>query len=89
VRPCADSREWVEDQFSQQLAGGRVDDPDLEVLDEQDGAGSGVGSADADVVRRLLCHSLTEPALSTRSRRTRSWVTGSVAGPGSAFGIAS
>jgi len=26
-----------------------VDDPDVEVLDEQDDGGSGVGSADADV----------------------------------------
>ena len=28
-----------------------VDDPDVEVLDEQDDAGSGVGSSDADVVQ--------------------------------------
>ena len=41
----------VEDQVAEELAGGGVDDPDLEVLDEQDDAGSGVGSADADVVQ--------------------------------------
>jgi hypothetical protein len=40
----------VEDQLAEQFAGGGVDDPDFEVLDEQDDAGPGVGSADADVV---------------------------------------
>ncbi|MGA8254434.1 MAG: hypothetical protein WBW75_07570 [Mycobacterium sp.] len=33
------------------LAGGGVDDADVEVLDEDWDAGAGVGSADADVVR--------------------------------------
>jgi hypothetical protein len=41
---------WVDDQLAQQFAGGRVDDADLEVLHEQQDRGSGVGSADADVV---------------------------------------
>ena len=41
----------VQGQFSQQFAGEGVDDPDLEVGDEEDDAGSGVGSADADVVQ--------------------------------------
>ena len=40
----------VEDEFSEEFAGGGVDDSDVEVLDEQDDVGSGVGSADADVV---------------------------------------
>ena len=31
-----------------------VDDADVEVLDEQDDAGSGVGSADADVVESAV-----------------------------------
>ena len=33
----------------QELAGGGVDDADVEVVDEQEDVGSGVGSADADV----------------------------------------
>jgi hypothetical protein len=40
----------VDDQLAQQLAGGRVDDADVEVVDEQQDGGSGVGSADTDVV---------------------------------------
>jgi hypothetical protein len=32
------------------LAGGGVDDADVQVLDEQDDVGSGVGPADADVI---------------------------------------
>ena len=44
----------VEGQFAQELAGGGVDDADLEVLDEQDDAGSGVGSPDADVVESAV-----------------------------------
>ena len=44
----------VEDQVAEEFAGGGVDDPDLEVLDEQDDAGSGVGSADADVVESAV-----------------------------------
>jgi hypothetical protein len=42
---------WVDDQVAQDLAGGGVDDGDVEVLDEQDDVGSGVGSADADVAK--------------------------------------
>src|SRR3954466_12499886 len=41
----------VEDEVAEQLAGGGVDDPDVQVLDEQQDVGSGVGSADADVVQ--------------------------------------
>jgi hypothetical protein len=40
---------WVDDEVAQELAGGGVDDPDVQVLDEQDDVGSGVGSPDADV----------------------------------------
>jgi hypothetical protein len=40
----------VNDQFAEQVAGGGVHDADVEVLDEQDDGGSGVGSPDADVV---------------------------------------
>ncbi len=41
----------VDEEFAQQFAGGGVDDADVEVLDEQDDVGSGVGSADADVMQ--------------------------------------
>jgi hypothetical protein len=41
---------WVEDEFSDELAGGGVDDADVQVLNEDQDAGSGVGSADADGV---------------------------------------
>ena len=40
----------VEGEAAEQFAGGGVDDAHVEVGDEQDDAGSGVGSADADVV---------------------------------------
>jgi hypothetical protein len=44
----------VDDQLAQEFAGGRVDDADVEVLDEQQDRGSGVGSADADVVKAAV-----------------------------------
>src|SRR5215470_6918891 len=40
----------VEGELAEEFAGGGVDDPDVQVLDEQQDVGSGVGSADADVV---------------------------------------
>ena len=40
---------WVDDQVAEDFSGGGVDDGDVEVLDEQDDVGSGLGSADADV----------------------------------------
>ena len=40
----------VEGEVAEQLAGGGVDDAGVEILDEQDDVGSGVGPADADVV---------------------------------------
>lgn len=41
---------WVEGEVSEELAGGGVDDADVEVVDESDDGLSGVGAADADVV---------------------------------------
>lgn len=41
----------VDGEFAQELAGGGVDDADVEVVDEQDDVGSGVGSTTADVVQ--------------------------------------
>ena len=40
----------VEGEFAEEFACGGVDDADVEVLDEHQDAGSGVGPADADVV---------------------------------------
>ena len=40
----------VEGQLAQEFAGAGVDDADVQVLDEEQDAGSGVGAADADVV---------------------------------------
>ena len=42
---------WVDFQLSEEFAGGGCDDSDVEVVDEQDDVGSGVGSADADVTQ--------------------------------------
>ena len=42
---------WVEHEFSDQFAGGGVDDADVETADQHQHGGSGVGSADADVVQ--------------------------------------
>ena len=42
---------WVDGELSQEFAGDGVHDADVEVLDEQDDVGSGVGSYDADVVQ--------------------------------------
>jgi hypothetical protein len=39
----------VDVEIGDELSGGGVDDSDVEVLDEQQDVGSGVGSADADV----------------------------------------
>jgi hypothetical protein len=40
----------IDGQFSEEFAGGGVDDADVEVVDEYEHVGSGVGSADAEVV---------------------------------------
>jgi len=41
----------VDGELAEEFTGGGVDDPDVRVLDEQQDVGSGVGSADADVVQ--------------------------------------
>ena len=41
---------WVEGELAEQFAGGGADDADVQVLNEQQDLGCGVGSADADVV---------------------------------------
>jgi len=44
----------VEGEFAEEFAGGGVDDADVEVVDEPDHVGSGVGSSDADVVESAV-----------------------------------
>jgi hypothetical protein len=39
----------LDDEAAEEFAVAALDDADAEVVDEQDDAGSGVGSADADV----------------------------------------
>ena len=41
----------VDGELADELSGGGVDDSDVEVADEHEDAGAGVGSADADVVQ--------------------------------------
>ena len=45
-----------------------MDDSDVEVLDEHDDGGSGVGSADADVEEVAPCRRVTLPSVSMMSR---------------------
>jgi hypothetical protein len=77
----------VEFEFAEELAGGCVDDPDVEVVDQDEDAGSGVGSADADGVEPAAVSEGDLAAVSTRSRRRRSWVS-PVRSPGLALGRA-
>ena len=44
----------VEDELAEKFAGACVDDADVQVLDQEQDAGSGVGAADADVVEPSL-----------------------------------
>ena len=41
---------WVDDKFADELAGGGVDDADVQVLDQHQDRGPGVFGAGADVV---------------------------------------
>ena len=71
---------WVEGEF----AGGGVDDADVEILDQNGDAGSGVGSADADGVE-LAAVAQDLAGLVDRACRVRSSVS-SVRSPGVALG---
>jgi len=44
----------VEGEFTQDFAGGGVGDGDLQIVDEESDVGSGVGSAQADVVEATV-----------------------------------
>jgi hypothetical protein len=41
---------WIQGELAEEFAGGGVDDADVQILDEQQDAGTSVGAADADVV---------------------------------------
>jgi len=43
---------WVEDQFAQEFAGGGVDDADVQVLDQEQDVGPGVGCPLREPTRR-------------------------------------
>ena len=44
----------VDGEVADELTGGGIDDSDVEVVDEHENAGSGVGAADADVVQAAV-----------------------------------
>ena len=44
----------VDGEFAEEFAGGGVDDADVEVVDQHQDVGPGVGSADADVVEAAV-----------------------------------
>ena len=56
---------WVERQLAEEFAGDGVDDADVQVLDQEQDAGSGVGAADADVVEASLVAEGDEPGASS------------------------
>ena len=49
--PVAAAGAGVTVQFAQELAGGGVDDADMQVPGQEQDVGPGVGAADADVVK--------------------------------------
>lgn len=77
----------VERQVAQELAGGGVDDADVQVLDEQQDMGSGAGPADADVVELAGVAKGDGAGVSMVLARTRLWVS-AVRSPGVALGRA-
>ena len=77
---------WVERQLADELSGDGVDDADVEVLDQDEDAGSGVGSSDADGVElTAVAQGDLAGLVDLRSWRIRSWVS-SVRSPGVALG---
>ncbi len=61
----------VEGELAREFAGGGVDNADVEVLDEQDELGPGVGPAGADVVDRPRVRGVNVPLVSMMSAWTR------------------
>ena len=77
---------WVEGELAEEFAGGGVDDSDVQVLDQEQDVGSGVGSSDAVCRICPATRRVTQPVLSILSVRTRSWVSVSRLLAGSALG---
>jgi hypothetical protein len=76
----------VEGKGAQELSGGSVDDPDIEVLDQHEDVGSGVGSTDADV-EQATGHAQGDGAAEVHmSRRRRRRGSASVTITGDALG---
>ena len=63
----------VEGEVAEEFAGGGVEDADVEVVDEEDDGGAGVGAADADVVQATGVAQVMTPVVSMWSWRTRWW----------------
>ena len=73
-------------EFSEEFAGGGVDDPDVEVVDEEDDGGSGVGSADADVVESAGDAEGDDSVVIDLSCRMRWWFSPARSAVGAGFG---
>ena len=59
----------VEGELAEEFSGGLGDDADVQVLDEQEDVGSGVGSSDADVVEPAVdaqCDDAVTPRRTSR-----------------------
>jgi hypothetical protein len=65
----------VDDQLAEELSGGGVDDPDVEVLDQQQDVGSGVVRPMPMWWTRPLTRRVTQPEASMTSWRTRLWLS--------------
>jgi hypothetical protein len=76
----------VGDQLAEELPGGGVDHADVEVVDNQDDMGSGVGSADAEVVQpagyaqgdpaAVVDAVVADPVVGSASRLLAGWALG-------------
>ena len=75
----------VEGEVAEEFAGGGVDDADVEVGDEDDDVGSGVFSADADVVQAAVV-AQRDLAGGVDAVVADPVVNGTVGGCGSGFG---
>jgi hypothetical protein len=77
----------VDGELADECAGGGVDDPDVQVVDEHEDCGAGVLVADADVVEFPADAQGELAGRVVRSVRTRWWVP-TVRSPGAALGLA-
>jgi len=77
----------VEGEFAEEFAGGRVDDPDVQVVDEHQDGGPAWVRPITMWRSRPLTRRVSLPSVSTRSVRTRLWVS-PARSPGAALGRA-